>query len=263
MKRKRIWSDLDIKLNTESTKLTEQLHGLSCPSCHSRKFSKSGKEKGNQRYKCSECGKHFRSTTGNTIHHLHLKPKVQEYINCMNQGLSLRKTAKICDISLRTAFRWRHRFLNAMHSQSKLSQHKRRIVSALILPYSNKGKSGSKPKLKTITSVLQIDFSGQTSLHVLGPYGNSTNKLIETTSENSAHIPSRQLPKQFKSQTLNHITNEQLNQILGVKAVIYDWLKNFRGVATKYLENYWRWFMLIRHLQMKNTNESEYMFRCF
>lgn len=125
MREKRNWTEEDMKLQNQAIALTARLHGLFCPDCGSTEFSKSGKAKGNQRYKCKTCGRHFRSTSGNSIHHLHLKPKIQAYIDCMGQGLSLRKTAAKVGISLNTAFRWKHRFLEAVESDPE--QHPNQI----------------------------------------------------------------------------------------------------------------------------------------
>lgn len=45
LRTKRVWTEDEIRLNEQSTTLTAQLHGLSCPTCSSRKYVKSGKEK--------------------------------------------------------------------------------------------------------------------------------------------------------------------------------------------------------------------------
>lgn len=262
-RRIRVWTDSDISMNEESTTLTAQLHGLSCPTCKSNNYIKSGKEKGNQRYSCKKCGKHFRSTTGNTIHHLHLKPKIQEYINCMNEGLSLRKTAKKCDISLRTAFRWRHRFLSAMESRTDHKQCKRKTLSAIVLPFSRKGKAEVKERQAKITSLLQIDALGKIRLHVLGKYGQSGNTLLEMTKGNIRTTKSKAIPKLFKTKTAKHLSRKELIRTNMAHIGIHNWLIKFRGVATRYLENYWNWYMLINQLQIQNSKQSQYMQHCF
>lgn len=263
LRTKRVWTEAEIRLNEQSTTLTAKLHGLSCPECESRKYAKRGKEKGNQRYKCGNCGKHFRSTTGCTIHHLHLKPKIQEYLECMNKGMSLRKTAAKCDISLQTAFRWRHRFIKGMYKQPTANLHKNRVVSALVLPFSNKGKPDSESPHPNITSILQIDLEGTTTVHVLGKYGHSASKLINLTQGCTAHIASRSMPKLFKAGPAKCVTEEQVEQIREVTEQIQSWLAKFRGVATKYLANYWRWFALIRQMQLHLSQHSLYMHTCF
>lgn len=264
-RKKRIWSESDIKLNEQSTTLTAEIHSLACPSCESRKYAKSGKHKGNQRYTCSRCGKQFRSTTGNTIHHLHLKPKIQEYIECMNKGLSLRKTATKCDISLQTAFRWRHRFLNAMNKQPLKRLHTNNVLSAIRLPYSCKGKSKRLPvkTTQTITSILQVDIAGTATMHVLNKYGTRVKELISLTQNRTNHLPSQSIPKLLKSESAKCITPKQIQQTQQIHKQIKDWLAHFRGVASKYLANYWKWFIHNRQINLTLSQETLYMHSCF
>lgn len=260
---KRVWTEAEIKLNEQSTTLTAQLHGLSCPACGGRKYVKSGKEKGNQRYTCRSCGKSFRSTTGCTIHHLHLKPKIQDYIECMNQGYSLRKTAEKCDISLQTAFRWRHRFLKAMSNQETTYLHENKVISALVLPFSNKGKPEPKNPQPNVTSILQIDTTGRTAINILGKYGSEARSITYIAKGRTAHIASRALPKMFKTEPAKCITEKQLLQTQEVTEQIRCWLSKFRGVASKYLFSYWKWFMHIKQMQLQISQHVLYMHSCF
>lgn len=262
-RKKRIWSEFDIKLNEQSTTLTAQLHGLACPSCQSRKYVKSGKEKGNQRYTCSSCNKSFRSTTGNTIHHLHLKPKVQQYIDCMNEGLSLRKTATKCDISLQTAFRWRHRFLKAMNNQTMSHTQGNKVLSALVLPFSSKGKSKPQKTQPHITSILQIDTAGRTKIDVLGKFGSEASKITSILKGHTTYKPSRALPNLFKTAPTTCLTKQQSFQTQETTEQIHCWLAKFRGVASRYLSNYWTWFMHITQLDLQISRPILYMHRCF
>lgn len=263
LRTKRVWTEAEIKLSEESTTLTAQLHGLSCPACCSRKYAKNGKEKGNQCYICTRCGKHFRNTTGCTIHHLHLKPKIKQYIECMNRGLSLRKTAEKCDMSLQTAFRWRHRFLKGMYKQPISHQHENRVISALVLPFSNKGKPEPESPQPNITSILQIDVAGKTTLHVLGKFGQPTSKLINTTQGRNTHIASNSIPKLLKSGLSKSVTDEQIQKTEEITKQVHRWLAKFRGVASKYLENYWHWFAHIRQMQLPIDHQLLYMYNCF
>lgn len=264
-RQKRIWSEYDIALNKQSTNLTAQLNGLSCPACESRFYTKNGKEKGNQRYRCSKCGKHFRNTTGYTIHHLHLKPKIQAYIDCMHQGLSLRKTAVKIGVSLQTAFRWRHRFLAAMHKHQAPFQSKKRILAPYKLPFSNKGKSGSKKNQRSTISILQIDSTtGQIAINLLRKYGHNAWEVASTINGHTSHLPSRQIPKILQSpEPLRNTAQPQFLQAQNIREQIDRWLAKFRGVATKYLENYWNWFMLVSQLQLKHSPQARYMHNCF
>ena len=79
-----------------------------CTSAHLRKWGKSG---GSQRYRCNCCAKSFNIKTKTSLARLRKCHLWEEYARCMELKLTLRQTASICNINLKTAFLWRHRFL--------------------------------------------------------------------------------------------------------------------------------------------------------
>ncbi len=96
--------------------LTENRKDTKCPFCGHSHVVKNGKSKsGMQHYLCRNCNKAFSASTNtilqNTCKPLHVWKK---YIECMVSGMSLRKTAELCSISLVTAFMWRHKILDAL-----------------------------------------------------------------------------------------------------------------------------------------------------
>lgn len=97
--------------------------GRFCPHCNSRNVVRFGKTKqGTQRYRCKDCGKTFTATTGTLFSHSRRPALLRQYLECMNQHLSLRKTAKICGISLKTSFTMRHRILDTLSSANAESR---------------------------------------------------------------------------------------------------------------------------------------------
>lgn len=93
-----------------------------CKSQHIVKFGKS--DKGEQRYLCKDCNKTFTAKTNTILYKSPYSEKVwRKYINCMMQGMSIRKSAKECGINADTAFKWRHKILDSlqtMHDEVKL-----------------------------------------------------------------------------------------------------------------------------------------------
>lgn len=79
-------------------------------------LSKYGKDRnGKQRYRCKQCGATFTDTSFSVISHSHCSISTWEkYIECMLQGLSLHKCAQTCQISVQTAFLWRHKILSVL-----------------------------------------------------------------------------------------------------------------------------------------------------
>lgn len=105
-----------IKFQDESNKIEQIKREINhCPHCNSTEFSKNGKVSGFQRFICKECGKTFGERNQTIFYAVKKDMGVwKQYIHCMIEKYSLRKTAKICGISTRTAFVWRHKILDTL-----------------------------------------------------------------------------------------------------------------------------------------------------
>jgi transposase-like protein len=87
-----------------------------CPYCKSIHIKKNGHQRGQQVYKCKNCGKNFRETTGTIIYYLHKKELMLDYLRCMLEGKSIRACAREVGISVPTSFNWKHKILSALKS---------------------------------------------------------------------------------------------------------------------------------------------------
>lgn len=97
------------------TKVIQPRIVSNCPHCQSKLFVKNGKKDGNQRYLCKDCRKTFVENTGTILFSMKKDIAVLEkYVHCMIEKYSLRKCAEICNINLATAFAWRHKILDAL-----------------------------------------------------------------------------------------------------------------------------------------------------
>jgi hypothetical protein len=74
---------------------------------------KNGSKDGRQRFKCRSdgCGKSFNALTATPLARLRYADKHLLHAQVMLDSLSIRNSAKALEISISTAFRWRHRFL--------------------------------------------------------------------------------------------------------------------------------------------------------
>lgn len=90
--------------------------GLVCPKCGCVHVVRNGHDrKGNQRYRCLDCNATFSATSNNIVSDTHKSYDTRaRFIDCMMDGLSVRKTAKKCKIHRNTAFLWRHKILDAL-----------------------------------------------------------------------------------------------------------------------------------------------------
>jgi transposase-like protein len=91
--------------------------GKVCPYCGHDEVSRNGKYNENQRYICKSCQKTFTDFTRSP--HYNSKKDIKKWIlyaKCMINGYSIRKCAKIVEISIPTSFYWRHKILDAIRT---------------------------------------------------------------------------------------------------------------------------------------------------
>ncbi|WP_419880493.1 transposase [Peribacillus sp. B-H-3] len=88
--------------------------GFVCPACNSKSVIRYGKRDGRQRYRCKDCNKLSSDLTNTPLYRTKKADKWLLFIECMINGLSLRKAAKIVKVSHVTLFYWRHKILSAI-----------------------------------------------------------------------------------------------------------------------------------------------------
>ena len=169
-----------------------------CRKCDSEKVIKFGVDKnGKQRYRCKCCGATFTETSYSVVSRTRHSDDIWEkYIHLLLVGASLEECAFQCGISVRTAFIWRHKILNALQRDQD-----NRVMAGIIeademyLPVSYKGnhkkskrfvmpreayrrgtdnRSNNVPKACVMCAV---ERNGQSYGEVLGA-GQSTTKMV-------------------------------------------------------------------------------------
>ena len=99
---------------TKALRVLEAARGAPlCAHCASELVFKNGHSRGLQRYRCHACRRTFNVTTGTPLAGLHSKERFFQQGDCLAQGLTVREAAAEMDVSVSTAFRLRHRFLQA------------------------------------------------------------------------------------------------------------------------------------------------------
>ena len=93
-------------------------HGYHCRHCGSVYVVRYGKRNGRQRYKCKDCFKISNDLTNSPMYRSKKADNWITFIECMIQGVSLRKTAEITGIHYVTCFYWRHKLLSALAKQN-------------------------------------------------------------------------------------------------------------------------------------------------
>ena len=90
-----------------------RVEATGCPHCGGRRLQRWGHSHGLPRYRCNGCRRSFNALTGTPLARLRKKDRWAAQTAAMLAGESLAKAAKRCGVAASTAFRWRHRFLQA------------------------------------------------------------------------------------------------------------------------------------------------------
>lgn len=244
-----------------------------CPFCESFAIIRWGKSCDLQRFRCKACRKTFNALTGSSLSKLHHKDRWLCFSQCLLESKTVRASARTCGIDPSTAFRWRHRFLSEP-SQDKVKPMEG-IVEAdetfftesckgsrnLQRPARKRGKSMKihlgeripvlmvrdrtgteadfvfkKIEKEIVHSCLEPLMGGEV---VLCSDGNS----IYTTFAKKSQIPHKRILRNRNVYVVEHIFHIQnLNAYI---SRLKQWLINFHGVATKYLEHYLGWRRLL------------------
>jgi transposase-like protein len=243
-----------------------------CPHCHSKQILRWGKRNDLQRYRCKKCKRTFNSLTKTPLARLHRKGHWLDYAKCLAEGLSVRKAAAICDIHRNTAFRWRHRFLEN-NTQVK-PQELQGIVEANEM-YFRKSEKGNKrlnrfPRKRgnqhnsvksnrefvcVFTSRDRNRNTTDCMLEELNT-GNISKSLKTVLSKDVLFCSyNKNIYRRFTHENqIRHgtldITKGQeykkdivhLQHVKAYQSHLKYWIvAHFRGVATKYLDNYLAW----------------------
>jgi transposase-like protein len=252
-----------------------------CPRCRCEYVTKAGVHNGRQVYKCKNCKYQFRETAKSLVYYSHKYYLLVDYIKCMLEGKSLRACAREVGISLPTSFRWRHKILSAIQGlEGGINFSGITEADELLLQYSEKGRRYKSPEEKE-----QAMKTVHPNVAVLVMTDREGNLLFKHTGENK--VQNSQIKEELKRRVSeNNLIcfkpNDEFKQAVmespSKKVIvrrktkgltIYSvnvaekkitnflvWMMRFRGVATKYLQNYLMWFVVMNKY-LKDKVESD------
>ncbi|MCT4616126.1 MAG: IS1595 family transposase [Marinifilaceae bacterium] len=245
--------------------LETELSKLKCPFCDSKYFIKWGKRSDLQRYRCKGCNKTFNSLTKTPLAKLKRKGHWLDYAECIKDGMTLAKSAEICDIHINTAFRWRHRFLSNM-KEIKAKKIGGVVESGhLTLKESFKGSRtalfNSKQERKKVyviygldrnNNIFDITNKGLSLSLISNEFKNILlNKSLIFSSKDPVYsdfAKTNNYFHRFLSNDKKRLTSSLMLE--NYRAEFNEWIcKHFRGVATKYLETYVSWFRSLKEFR--------------
>lgn len=272
---------LQMTEDTSEIKDTTDFTAISCPHCQSKTVRGNGTLKGVQRYVCKSCKKNFSETTGKFWYSLKKKDKVKKYLYCLLSGYSIRKSSKETGISIQTSFDWRHKLLTSFSVVSP-DEFKGIVESDdLFFLHSEKGnrKLARKPRQRgtkaskrgisdeQIAVIATCDRSGNKDFTV-ATKGRISKKDLErvlkdrltkaevlcSDSHRSYTAFAKEIPAQHKKFNASKglRKTEQIYHVQNVNNMdkrLRDFMQQFNGVATKYLQNYLNWFLVLEKIK--------------
>ena len=250
-----------------------------CPHCGTPGAISRGKARGLRRYQCKGCNKTFNAATGTPLSGLHRKDKWLAFGTCLSDGLTVRASAERCKFAVNTAFRWRHRFLTTDNPKARKLTGIVEVDETYVLQ-SQKGernlerkarRRGGKARKRGLSDeqvpvLVAADRSGMTVSAVLPAVNADTlqsaiepvvdDDIVLVTDGHRAYPPCA-AALGVRHEALNLSGGERVRDAFHIQTLnnrhsqLKDFLRRYRGVATKYLDNYLRWF---QRLQLENAS---------
>lgn len=262
----------------------------SCPHCTAERVVKNGTARGLQRYKCRGCGRTFCALTGTPLAGLHMRGKWLEQAAALRDGLTLHEAAEQLNVAVSTAHRWRHRFLSlpktvqaqalvgiAEADETYFLRSLKGQRKGLGRPARKRGGRATKRGLSAeqVPVLVARDRSGTTADFILA-------------ADDAPHVAAALQPILAKDAILctdgskalaaaartMGITHRPVNLSAGIRVVagvyhvqnvnaydsrLKDWLRRFRGVATKYLDSYLGWFRAIERSSAVGREPAQWL----
>ena len=241
-----------------------------CPGCAATAIKKWGSANGLRRYRCKRCRITFNALTGTPLSQLHKRELWGGHAQALVEGVSLRKVAARLDVDLTTAFRWRHRFLQApkdakpkrlegtVEADETYFLYSEKGAHGLTRPARKRGGKASKRGLSdeqvpvliardrntATTDQILEDRSAKSISAVLEPVIAKTAVLVSDGAQTYAAF-ARQAGVAHVG--LNLSAGERTCGIYHIQNVnaygsrLKTWMRRFNGVATKYLDSYLGW----------------------
>lgn len=252
-----------------------------CPHCEGGSIFANGKAKGMQRYGCKDCKKNFSDSTGTALASIQKKGLWISYILNMLEGYSIRECAKLTGISIQTSFDWRHKILSRLRHEAPEKYSGICEVDDISFNYSEKGSRDleRKPRKRgnhgikqggsndKVAVLLSCDRSNKKDFQVIkrGRIRKADlQKAIGTKIEKGTVLccdSHRSFTGFAKESNLEikkivvrkgqHVVDKvyHVQHVNQMAQALRKWMSKFNGVASKYLQNYMNWYLMIEKLK--------------
>lgn len=247
-------------------------HVENCPHCRRDDFVRFGRRRGRQRFRCKDCRRTFTAFTRTPLARLRWPEKHIENARAMVTAETIRQTAKRLKVAGTTAFRWRHRFLNSVTAENPgllvgiveadetfFRESFKGQRRGLLRRAKKRGTPAARPGLsheQIPVLVARERSSGVTLTRRLASrqardlaaalVPKLTKDAILMTDSAKAYkhlakahgIDLRQVPPNAQHRTSGAL---HLNNVNAYASRLKEWMKPFKGVATRHLAHYLGW----------------------
>lgn len=269
---------IENRKNTISKVVDNNIEKRECPCCSSKIIVKNGHDKNEvQCYLCKNCGKKFNASNSTLAYHVKLTyEKLVIFFECMNNKMSIRKTADLMEVNKNTVFLLRHKVLDCISEIRKETKLKGvaeadecyksinlKGTKKSEMPRFSKSRStnrGSKIGVSDhqVCIASAIDECDNCFLEIVGT-GPITRDSVKKVFENRINevttfvtdcktsyekfIKSKNINlEQVKSGTYVNLNGFNLANINSLHSELSSFLSVFKGVSTKHLQHYLDWF---------------------
>ncbi|GFP77580.1 IS1 family transposase [Clostridium fungisolvens] len=230
-----------------------------CPICESTWYIKYGFYHGIQRYKCKVCQKTFSRTTNSLWSYSKKNTRTwMEFTELMAENKTLKFCAEKLNISIGTAFYWRHKILQALSIDSTPDSLSGIVhVGKVILKENFKGCRNSQiiSAATPRQNIWVIGAKGQEDSMFIKPIfkhqwdRRAFNEKVYSKIENSSYIAAYG-DRYINSVAMRHNKNKSIKvepeyRIKYLWPNLKKWLSSFHGVASKYIRRYLSFFIIM------------------
>lgn len=237
-----------------------------CPYCRSVHFIKHGFFNGIQRYKCKDCKKTFSKTTDSLWYYSKKESNIWvAFIELFLQKRTLRDCADELNISLVTAFYWRHKIMNLLNCThiSGINPEKLKgdvFISAAIFQETeyNSVINFNMDYFFQEKRIILVAARGEDDSMVVVPIGRNfllykefADKIYNRIDKKSYIVASwnkhlvgwaKRHNKKYRNKSRRSDCDEP--RITRFYNNAKEWFSPFKGIGTKYLESYLSYFIL-------------------
>jgi transposase-like protein len=270
-----------------------------CPDCHSNHIVKNGTRKGVQKYVCRDCKKNFNYKTNTVLSKIQKLNKWNEFVeDFISLNItSLKAMSKKLQLSEQTVFNWRHKLLSAIALKTDVKFTEEAIeFDETWLRISRKGRRNMgiedhmlyrhwrKKQVGDSPYNVKVFFASGRESKRLDVFQSHTGRTSRKNMENyftqekfknisvfsDAHVTyksffrANNIPHEtfIGKNHVNFLNKEVHNQTVNafIRGFKYFVNEHLRGVSTKYLEFYIKWYQFIQESKNQIQKKEELKF---